>query len=140
MSELIGKDKLFSRMNKIADKTTIAKAIDKASMRVLETARKDAPVDDGSLRASIHRVLEPSGLAATVGTPLDYAPFVEFGTGLYAVKGDGRKQPWSYQDENGDWHTTAGQQPQPFLEDALNKNIDKIKKDVAEIVKQEMKK
>ena len=44
-------------------------------------AKRDVPVDSGPLQASIHSTPEKEGLAQTVGTPLDYAPYVEFGTG-----------------------------------------------------------
>ena len=51
---------------------------------------------------------------------------VEYGTGLFAEAGNGRQTPWSYQDADGQWHTTIGQQPQPFLRPALDANKQKI--------------
>jgi HK97 gp10 family phage protein len=62
-----------------------------------------------------------------VFTPLEYAPYVEYGTGKFAVNGDGRKDvPWHYQDDKGEWHTTSGQKPQPFMGPALNENREEI--------------
>ena len=61
-----------------------------------------------------------------VGTNVDYAPYLHQGTGIYAVNGDGRKTPWSWQDEEGNWHRTVGQPPQPFLENALDESKEEI--------------
>ena len=52
---------------------------------------------------------------------------VEFGTGLFAENGNGRKDvPWNYQDDKGEWHSTRGQKPQPFMRPALNENRTEI--------------
>ena len=47
-----------------------------------------------------------------------YAEFIEFGTGIYNQKGDGRKTPWRYKDREGNWHTTQGGRPYPFIRPA----------------------
>lgn len=57
-----------------------------------------------------YKVDEAKGVC-TVGSPLENAIWEEFGTGLYAVNGDGRKTPWTYQDDKGDWHRTRGKAP-----------------------------
>ena len=52
---------------------------------------------------------------------------VEYGTGLFAENGNGRKDvPWNYQDDKGEWHSTRGQKPQPFMRPALNENRTEI--------------
>ena len=57
------------------------------------------------------------GVASSeTGPTADYAEFVELGTGVHAVKGDGRKTKWSYKSADGRWYTTRGQKPQPFME------------------------
>ena len=98
----------------------------KKACHMVETAAKEkCPVDDGTLRASItHSVEHDKGI---VGTNVEYGPYVEFGTGLFAEGGNGRKDvPWHYQDARGNWHTTSGQHPQPFMRPALTENKDKI--------------
>ena len=78
-----------------------------------------APVDSGRLRNSItHKVDDNS---VTVGSSLEYAAYVEFGTGKYAS--GGRNTPWVYKDDKGNWHYTHGQRAQPFLKPALQNNI-----------------
>ena len=79
---------------------------------------------------------EIEGNIGAVGTNLYYAPYVHQGTGIYAVNDDGRKDvPWRYKDKDGNWHSTKGQPPQPFLQDALNAN----KKNIRDLFKEAIK-
>lgn len=89
-------------------------------------AKNLCPVDDGVLRNSITYEVDDEKQECSIGTNLEYAPYVHQGTGIYATNGDGRKTPWSYQDDEGNWHTTIGQKPQPFLTPALDQNREKI--------------
>ena len=75
-------------------------------------AKDNCPVDTGRLRASIGYNVQNEELF--VGTNVEYAPYVEYGTGIYAEEG-GRGTPWGYQDEKGEWHYTHGQKPTHFL-------------------------
>ena len=96
---------------------------------LVEGAAKDkAPKDTGALRRSITSKIEVTGseIDGIVFTPLEYAPYVEYGTGLFAENGNGRQTPWVYRDDKGDYHYTHGQHPQPFLRPALNENKDEI--------------
>jgi Bacteriophage HK97-gp10, putative tail-component len=61
-----------------------AKALLTAGVRVESAMKRRCPVDRGRLRASIHHVLAFSThLVVLVGTPVQYAAWVERGTGLY---------------------------------------------------------
>lgn len=72
-------------------------------------------VDTGNLRNSItHKVVEN---VAYIGTDVEYAIYIEMGTGKYAE--GGRKDPWVYQDEEGRWHHTDGQRARPYLKPAV---------------------
>ena len=98
----------------------IQEALDKACLIVENDAKARCPSGTGQLRASIkHRVIGNEG---EVGTNVVYAPYVEFGTGIYAEAGNGRQTPWKYQDRNGNWHTTRGMTPRPYLRPALDEN------------------
>lgn len=114
----------------------LGQAIEGASQIVENKAKQLCPVDDGILRASItHEVVNRQGeVMGKVGTNVEYAPYVHQGTGIHATKGDGRKDPWSYQTPDGKWHTTVGQKPQPFLEDAAKKSKGEIRKKVKEVM------
>ena len=112
--------------------------IESASLIVEATAKALAPVGgSGELRDKIdHSITNTSdGPVAKVGSPLDYAMYVEYGTGELAENGSGRKGGWSYQTPDGEWHHTDGMHPQPFLRPAFKRNKDKIR----EIVGNEFK-
>ena len=113
-------------------------ALESAALIVEASAKALAPVgDSGELRDKIdHNVVDTSnGPAAKIGSPLDYAMYVEYGTGEFAENGAGRKGGWSYQTPDGEWHHTNGMSPQPFLRPAFKRNKDKIR----EIVGKEFK-
>lgn len=106
------------------DNIVLDEAVDKACLIVENAAKKNVPVDTGALRRSItHEVENGTGY---IGTNLEYAPYVEYGTGIFAAAGDGRKERWSYQTADGQWHSTVGQHPQPFLHPALDNNRKKV--------------
>jgi HK97 gp10 family phage protein len=121
----------------ILDDETIKRAVGKACAVVERRAKELAPKDTGELRRSITSEVykEGNSIVGEIFTPLEYAPYVEYGTGLFAANGNGRKDvPWHYQDDSGEWHTTSGQHPQPFMEPALTENRDKITRILKEAV------
>lgn len=125
--EFKGLKDVLNAIEDVADTSDLENAIGKACALVERSAKQNAPKDTGALRNSIQSRVEKSGgdIVGVVYTPLEYAPYVEYGTGLFAEEG-GRKTPWAYQDDEGNWHKTNGQKPQPFLRPALNDNRKKI--------------
>lgn len=88
---------------------------------IQSTAKSLAPVDDGNLRDSIEMEIFGDGLMAKVTVGASYAVYVEYGTGIYAVGGDGRKTPWTYySDKLGRYVTTRGMSAQPYWEPAID--------------------
>lgn len=79
----------------------------------------------GTLKRSIRAELVGNS-SVEVGTNLEYAVYVEHGTGLYAFDGVGRAStpehpiPWTYRGSDGLFHTTYGVRPRPFLIPAFN--------------------
>lgn len=110
------------------DESKIYQAIGRACALVERSAKEKAPKDTGALRRSITSKVDNSfgEMVGVVFTPLEYAPYVEFGTGLFAEKGGRQDVPWSYQDDEGNWHSTSGQRPQPFMRPALDENREAI--------------
>lgn len=105
--------------------------MEKACLVVERSAKQKCPVDQGTLRADIHHAVETNTEAVTgaIGNSLEYAPFVHEGTGIYAKNGRGRKTPWKFKAASGKykgWHTTKGQKPNPYLEDAKQESLSKI--------------
>ena len=126
MAEIINLDKLRLKLDSFTQ-SDIEKALNKSCLAVENEAKKQCPVDTGDLRNSITHEVEDN--VGYVGTNKEYAPYVEFGTGIFASAGNGRDTPWSYQDDEGNWHTTIGQKPQPFLNPAAqtkNKLVIKV--------------
>lgn len=123
--EVKGVDELIVKLNNMADESKIQQQLGIACALVERSAKMKAPKDTGALRRSITSKVD--GLTGIVFTPLEYAPYVEFGTGLFTENGAGRKDvPWNYQDDKGEWHSTRGQKPQPFMRPALNENRTEI--------------
>ena len=129
--EINGMNSLLDKLEAVKNSKFTEMGIKIACLSIEREAKKKCPVDDGTLRASItHNVnVSENEIAGEVGTNTEYAPYVEFGTGLYAKNGNGRKTPW---------HTTAGQHPQPFLYPALEEYKDKISADITKSAKREL--
>lgn len=120
----IDSNSLLKRIDGMCSETNISAAIGKACALVEGEAKKKAPKDTGALRRSISSTVK--GLEGTVFTPLEYAPYVEYGTGLFAEKGGRKNVPWYYKDEEGKWHMTSGQHPHPYMRPALNENREEV--------------
>ena len=84
-------------------------------------------INTGNLRNSITYVTEPEEKAVYVGTNVEYGIYVHEGTGIYAYDGGGRQDPWSYQDDEGNWHRTSGMMPNRFLVDAAENYADEYR-------------
>lgn len=108
--------------------------VNQSALMIESGAKVRAPVDTGRLRASIQIYLKDDGLSADVGTEVNYAVYVEFGTGIYAAKGDGRKTPWAYKDAKGHWHRTHGNHPQPFLFPAFEEEMPRFKRHLKDVL------
>lgn len=103
----------------------IAEAMEEACRLVQTTAQQNAPSDTGNLRRSIDFEVEDNGTSGVIYSNAEYAPYVEFGTGIYATKGGGRSTPWVYKGSHG-WVYTRGNKAQPFLEPAIQSNTTAI--------------
>lgn len=120
----VGLENILMKFEMIGNPQQTQQALGKACALVERSAKQKAPKDNGELRRSISSKVE--GLEGIVYTPLEYAPYVEYGTGLFAETGGRMDVPWNYQDEEGEWHSTSGQKPQPYMRPALNENREKI--------------
>lgn len=71
-----------------------------------------AEINGGQTKASWKYVVDDGKLEAQIGSRHQNAIWEEFGTGIHALGGDGRKDvPWAYKDEQGKWHRTSGKKP-----------------------------
>lgn len=129
-----GLDNILDKFKKIPSQANVDQALGTCCAIVERSAKQLAPKDNGELRRSITSKVEDN--QGIVFTPLEYAPYVEYGTGLFAESGGRMDVPWHYQDDEGEWHSTSGQKPQPFMRPALNTNLKLIK----QILKEELTK
>lgn len=84
-------------------------------------------IDTGNLRNSITHAVDEGDKAVLIGTNVEYGIYVHEGTGIYAVNGDGRQDPWGYMGNDGKWHITHGMKPNRFLKNAVERNEDQIR-------------
>lgn len=130
MIKLEGIDEALIKIDEVADLSKLQASLGKACAAVEASAKKKAPKGTGELRRSITSEVEET--KGKVFTPLEYAPYVEYGTGLFAEKGGRTDVPWRYKDDEGNWHSTSGMSPQPYMRPALQENREKIVKIIKE--------
>lgn len=94
----------------------LIRALEKIGMTAEKYAKRLCPVDTGNLRNSITHRVDEGEPAAYIGSNMEYAAYVELGTGKHYP--GGRPTPWVYQDAKGNWHWTAGNKAQPYLKPA----------------------
>ena len=101
MITIQGADEVIAMIEEMIDTSKLNGAVDKACLFVEGEARRKAPRRTGNLRRSIESKVENNGdeIVGTVFTPLEYAPYVEYGTGLFAESGGRKDVPWAYKDE-----------------------------------------
>ena len=90
--------------------------------KILASGRPGPKVQSGRLRASItHRLLSsPEGAFAEVGTNVEYAGFVEYGTGPHTIRARNRQALyWKGADHPVRSVRHPGNRPYPFLRPAL---------------------
>ena len=147
-----GLEGIEKRLKRLANTSNVEAGLNKAAALVEREAKIKAP--KGDIQQSISYTLD--GLQAIVFTPVFYAPYVEYGTGIFAEgEGGGRSEvPWVFVEgsrSNGESKKkqytlatakramamlrekglpafyTYGQKPQPYMRPALDENRDKIK-------------
>lgn len=96
----------------------VLRALERCGEQAEGYAKDLAPVDTGNLRNSISHTVDEDELAVYIGSNVEYATYVELGTGRYTE--GGRPTPWVYQDDNGNWHWTQGNPAQPFIKPAVS--------------------
>lgn len=104
--------------------------------------RRNSRVDTGKTKGSYDYKVRESALAGEaevqVGSDSENAIWEEFGTGEYALHGDGRKGGWVYEDETGVFHHTHGKTPKQPLTKAFQSVAPKIKKQLVNVIKQNL--
>lgn len=101
--------------------------------------RRNSRVDTGQTKGSYEYNISGSFMAGEqygqVGSNLENAIWEEFGTGEYALHGDGRKGGWFYEDAKGEGHFTHGKKPNRPMHNAFTALKNKLIKRYADILR-----
>mgnify|MGYP003082177501 FL=1 len=166
MSELLGADRLIAKCRKLygvkaADITR--QAVLHASKTIVQAdAKLRAPANEGELRNSIKTRVKMDGdkVIGEVYTNLNYAPYVELGTGPKGqashagispdVNVSYRSTPWFVHEDQidvgpyhfqkmGEFYKIYGQPAQPYLYPALKENHDRISNNISKYVSRKIR-
>ena len=77
--------------------------------------KRNTKVDTGKTKNSWEHRVDTDKMEVQIGSRYKNALWEEFGTGIYALNGDGRKTKWVYRTEDGKFHTTVGKKPRRAL-------------------------
>ena len=132
-----GLEDVLSALEEIDDVDGLENVLGQACAVIERSAKQNAPKGTGELRRSITSEVRSRGdrIEGVVFTPLEYAPYVEYGTGLFAEEGGRKDVPWVYKDDKGNWHMTSGMKPQPFMRPAVEDNREQIIRIIREGIK-----
>lgn len=120
------------------ERATLRKVLTAWGIMAQGYATEYCPKDTGNLSQSIDYGLIEDNMEMQVGTNVEYAPYVELGTGIYAEEGNGRKTPWVYKDTEGKWHRTSGMKAQPYLRPALEKHLSEYEDILRDFMKEQI--
>ena len=88
--------------------------------------KRNSRVDTSKTKNSFRHKVDEETHIAYIGSDAENAIWEEFGTGEYALHGDGRKGGWAYEDAKGDWHFTHGKKPSRAFWNAYTSMKNKI--------------
>lgn len=90
--------------------------LEEASGELEAQTKRNTKVDTGQTKGSWEHVVHESKFEAEVGSRYKNALWEEFGTGIYALNGNGRKTKWVYRNpKDGKFYTTVGKKPRRAL-------------------------
>ena len=102
------------------------KFLEEASGELEAQVKRNTKVDTGKTKGSWEHIVHEHKLEAEVGSRYKNALWEEFGTGIYALNGNGRKTKWVYKTPDGKYHTTVGKKPRRALYNAYNTKKNQI--------------
>ena len=113
--EVLGEKTVLGKLDtmKVKVREEVKAVVNEAALNIQRKAKRRTPVDTGRLRASIHVKHFNNGLASEVGSDVEYAPYVEFGTGGFVEVPQGAQD---YANQfRGKHPANPGQHAQPYL-------------------------
>lgn len=130
------------RDNSVLVKTALRKALgtwlEEAAYVIESQAKQNTAVDTGQTKNAWSHTVNVSKGEALVGNPLENAVWEEYGTGEYALNGNGRKGGWFYVDKEGNGHFTRGKRPRRMLHNAFHTKKTAVIRRAEEILRGEL--
>ena len=115
-------DKIIRDFEKINDKVVklVPEMVQVTGTKIQMDAKRDVPRDTSRLHNSIKNYAEDGGLTAVIETNVEYAPYVEFGTGSMVSIPSGMN---SYASQfRGSGIRDVNTSPQPFMMPAFERH------------------
>lgn len=152
MSTLQNIDRLIIKLNRLGvdTKSYLKTSINKQMRFVQGEAKLLCPVGaTGYLRNSIivDSKVTNTGITGICSTNVEYAAYVEFGTGPVGAENHAgispnvdisyREDGWCYMNDKGEYIYTKGQPAQPFMYPALKNNEDTVLKEIEKDLERE---
>lgn len=143
MSSIEGLDELLANLSGLGGdiKESARKGLERGAKKIQKNAKMLTPVDTGTLRNSIKTKSEitAEGAEAQVYTNCEYAPYVEFGTGVRGASSHVEKPEGANIHYNTRW---MGQRAQPYLSSAYlhAKNTGEVEQEVIKSIQQDIRK
>lgn len=110
-------------------KATAVNALEEAIGEIESQTKRNTKVKTGKTKGSWQHIVNEDDLEAYVGSNYENAIWEEFGTGIYAQNGNGRKTAWVYTPDGGKtFYKTHGKKPRRMLQNAFNSTKYKIEK------------
>lgn len=134
MAEVIFKDFTIKVLDAMDD--SINAALEECAGEMKNQAQRNTRVDSGQTKGAWKHRVDDAKHEATIGNELENSIWEEFGTGEYALEGNGRKGGWVYVDEEGKGHFTHGKKPSRAFWNAYNTLKDPIIKRIQERLKE----
>lgn len=134
--EIKGLDTVLKKVDPKRFKEVAKQSLSAYALKVDMEAKKKAPVDLGQLRSSIYpETAELDNLKVSFVAGVDYAAYIEFGTGPFAAKYVPSLEP-EWQSIAKEYYVNGeGRVPaQPFLHPAIMNNIDTFNKKFDELI------
>ena len=129
----------FSVQVKGAIDDAVMQYLHEASGELVSQTARSSPVDTGELKNSWNYNIDESKQESRIGSSIENAIWNEFGTGEFALKRNGRKGGWKYQDDKGKWHFTMGKNPQRTFKNAFDGLKPKLIKKAETVLKGRLK-
>lgn len=85
--------------------------LEECAAEIESQTKRNSRVRTGKTKNSFRHRVDEATHTAYIGSDYENAIWEEFGTGEYALNGDGRKGGWAYVDEKGDRYFTRGKTP-----------------------------